>query len=174
MATKILSNDFMHQTAVSEAWKELSENFSWSEALLEKYQDQVDWHEISCNSNVVWTVPMVQKFKNRIDWNKFSEYASETVMTEPFLDAFKEKWNWSELSDNRNLTMTHELLEKYADKWDWEHIINIYPHHLFEDTGMEFYEKYKNYIPTGKLQNSSLWNCIVEQLKIQLMAEITA
>ena len=38
----------------------------------------------------------------------------------------------------------------------------------------EFYEKYKNYIPTGKLQNSSLWNCIVEQLKIQLMAEITA
>ena len=105
MATKILSNDFMHQTAVSEAWKELSENFSWSEALLEKYQDQVDWHEISCNSNVVWTVPMVQKFKNRIDWNKFSEYASEAVMTEPFLDAFKEKWNWSELSDNRNLTM---------------------------------------------------------------------
>ena len=103
MATKILSNDFMHQTAVSEAWKELSENFSWSEALLEKYQDQVDWHEISCNSNVVWTVPMVQKFKNRIDWNKFSEYASEAVMTEPFLDAFKEKWNWSELSDNRNL-----------------------------------------------------------------------
>ena len=114
MATKILSNDFMHQTAVSEAWKELSENFSWSEALLEKYQDQVDWHEISCNSNVVWTVPMVQKFKNRIDWNKFSEYASEAVMTEPFLDAFKEKWNWSELSDNRNLTMTHELLEKYG------------------------------------------------------------
>ena len=145
MATKILSNDFMHQTAVSEAWKELSENFSWSEALLEKYQDQVDWHEISCNSNVVWTVPMVQKFKNRIDWNKFSEYASEAVMTEPF-----------------------------ADKWDWERIINIYPHHLFEDTGMEFYEKYKNYIPTGKLQNSSLWNCIVEQLKKQLMAEITA
>ena len=154
MATKILSNDFMHQTAVSEAWKELSENFSWSEALLEKYQDQVDWHEISCNS--------------------ISEYASEAVMTEPFLDAFKEKWNWSELSDNRNLKMTHELLEKYADKWDWERIINIYPHHLFEDTGMEFYEKYKNYIPTGKLQNSSLWNCIVEQLKIQLMAEITA
>ena len=111
MATKILSNDFMHQTAVSEAWKELSENFSWSEALLEKYQDQVDWHEISCNSNVVWTVPMVQKFKNRIDWNKFSEYASEAVMTEPFLDAFKEKWNWSELSDNRNLTICFGILD---------------------------------------------------------------
>ena len=106
MATKILSNDFMHQTAVSEAWKELSENFSWSEALLEKYQDQVDWHEISCNSNVVWTVPMVQKFKNRIDWNKFSAYASEAVMTEPFTIYLKIRV-WSYMRSTR---ITYQLV----------------------------------------------------------------
>ena len=174
MATKVLSNDFMNQTASEEAWKELSEDFPWSEALLEKYQDQVDWHEISGNSNVIWTVPMVQKFKNRIDWNKFSEYARECVLTEPFLDAFKEKWNWSELSDSSNLTYTFELLEKYADKWDWERIINNYHNRLFEETGIEFYERYKEYIPAGKLQNSTLWREIIAQQKKQLMAEITA
>jgi hypothetical protein len=65
-------------------------------------------------------------------------------------------------------------LEKYADKCDWERIINNYHNHLFEETGIEFYERYKEYIPAGKLQNSTLWREIIAQQKKQLMAEITA
>jgi len=45
---------------------------------------------------------------------------------------------------------------------------------LFEETGIEFYERYKEYIPAGKLQNSTLWREIIAQQKKQLMAEITA
>lgn len=66
---KTLSNDFMQKIATEEAWKELSGDFQWNESLLEKYQDKVDWHEVSENTNILWTIPMVQKFKNRIDWD---------------------------------------------------------------------------------------------------------
>ena len=75
MATKVLSNEFMQNIATEEAWKELSSNFSWSEAMLEKYQDKVNWDEISENRNIRWTLPMIQKFQKKINWDRFSEYA---------------------------------------------------------------------------------------------------
>ncbi len=67
MALKVLSNDFMQKISIDEAWNELSENFQWTESLLEKYQDKVDWSKISENSRIFWTIPMIQKFKNK--WN---------------------------------------------------------------------------------------------------------
>ena len=67
MATKVLSNDFMQDISMKDAWKELSSNFSWSEAMLEKYQDKVNWDEISENRNIRWTLPMIQKFQKKIN-----------------------------------------------------------------------------------------------------------
>ena len=126
MATKVLSNEFMQNIATEEAWKELSGSFAWSETMLEKYQDKVNWDEICENRNIRWTIPMIQKFQKKINWDKFSEYADENVLTEPIIEAFKERWNWHELSDNSDLPLTYDLLEKYADKWDWERIIDSY------------------------------------------------
>ena len=174
MTTKALSNEFMQKISTDEAWKELSRNYNWSESLLEKYQDKVDWHEVSENPNILWTVPMIQKFKNRIDWDKFSRNAETETLTETIIDAFKDKWNWAELSENSSLELTHELLEKYADKWNWEEIIDRYNCSLYDEKGIEFYEKYNDYIPASKLQNSRLWNEIVNQQKKQLIGEITA
>ncbi len=171
---KTLSNDFMQKIATEEAWKELSGDFQWNESLLEKYQDKVDWHEVSENTNILWTIPMVQKFKNRIDWDKFSRHAEKEALTEAFIAAFKDKWNWSELSENSNLELTHELLDKFSDYWVWEEIIDRYSNNLFDDMGIDFYERYKDHIPAAKLQNSRLWNEIVSQQVKQLTAEITA
>ena len=174
MATKVLSNEFMQNIATEEAWKKLSSNFNWSETTLEKYQDKVDWDEISENRNIRWTIPMIQKFQKRINWDKFSDYADENILTESVIETFKEKWNWHKLSDNNNLQLTDELLEKYADRWDWEQIINNYCLNIYDKRGIEFYEKYKEYIPASKLQNTSLWSSIVEQRRQQLADEITA
>ena len=93
MAIKTLSNEFMQKIMTEEAWKELSEDFNWSEALLEKYQDKVDWNVISENRYIRWTVPMIQKFKNRINWEKFSMYIGEEVVTENIIETFKDNWN---------------------------------------------------------------------------------
>ena len=174
MATKVLSNEFMQKIMNEEAWKELSNNFNWSESLLEKYQDKVDWNEISTNRGIRWTVPMIQKFKNRINWELFSENISEESLTENILEAFKDKWNWHKLSSNIEVSLSYDLLDKYADLWDWEEIIDRYCNNFFEGQSIEFYERYKDYIPIAKVQNSRLWNEMVCQQVRQLIAEITA
>ena len=174
MATVVLSNEFMQNIATEEAWKELSGNFNWSETTLEKYQDKVDWDEISRNSRIRWTIPMIQKFQKKINWDVFSDNADEDILTEKYLDAFKEKWNWHNLSNNRNVELTEELLERFADKWDWTEIIDRYGCNLYDKKAIEFYEKYKEYIPASKLQNTYLWRDIVQQRAKQLANEITA
>ena len=171
MATKTLSNDFMQRIADEGAWKELSNELSWTETLLEKFQDKIDWQELSGNRNILWTIPMLQKFKHRINWDKFSRCADEKTLTENCIETFKEKWNWSELSNNYSIT--NQLLEKFVDKWDWESVIAGFNNNLFSsDSAIEFYERYKEYIPAAKLQNSRLWNEIVEQRKKQILSEI--
>lgn len=175
MATKTLSNDFMQQIADEAAWKELSGNLSWTEALLEKYHDKVDWQEVTMNQNILWTVPMLQKFKHRIHWDKLSECAGNNVLTENCIETFKNKWNWTELSRNYRFSLTIELLEKFANYWDWDAIINGCSGDLYSSANaIEFYERYKEYIPAAKLQNSTLWDIIVNQRECQIMAEITA
>ena len=174
MSTKTLSNEFMQKIMTEEAWKELSNDFNWSETLLEKYQDKVDWNVISENRYIRWTIPMIQKFKNRINWDKFSEYIDEEVVTEDIIETFKDKWNWHNLSENRNIVLSYDLLDKFADLWDWEEIINRYSNNVFDGQGIEFYERYKERIPIAKVQDSRLWNEIVSQQKRQLIAEITA
>ena len=172
MATKVLSNEFMQNIATEEAWKELSSNFNWSESLLEKYQDKVNWDEISENRNIRWTISMVHTFRKDINWDKFSAYADESILTEYYIEVFKDKWNWHELSNNGNVPMTDELLEKFADRWDWEQIIDSYCHNIYDKRAIEFYEKFKDYIPVSKLQNTYLWRSIVEQRAKQLAEEI--
>ena len=164
----------MQKIMNEEVWKELSKDFNWSEALLEKYQDKVDWNEISENSNIRWTVPMIQKFKSRINWESISENIDEKIMTESILETFKDKWNWHKLSSNERLPLSYDLLDKYADLWDWEEIIDRYRNNVFEGQAIEFYERYKEHIPAAKVQNSRLWYEIVDQQKRQLISEITA
>ena len=174
MATKVLSNEFMQKIMNEEAWKELSNDFNWSETLLEKYQDKVNWDEISRNRSIRWTIPMIQKYKNRINWEIFSENIGEESLPESILETFKNKWNWHKLSSNEEVSLSYDLLDKYADLWDWEEIINRYFNKLIEGQAIEFYERYKEHIPVAKVQNSRLWHEIVSQHKGQLIAEITA
>ena len=103
MATKKLSNEFMQNIATDEAWKELSSSFNWSEALLEKYQDKVNWDEISENRNIRWTISMIHTFQKEINWDKFSACADESILTEYYIEVFKDKWNWHSLSINGNV-----------------------------------------------------------------------
>ena len=55
---KTLSNEFMQKIATEKAWEKLSEDFNWSESLLEKYQDKVDWRLVSENTSIQWTIPL--------------------------------------------------------------------------------------------------------------------
>lgn len=172
MATMI-SDEFMQQVVTEQAWKNLSEDFAWTETLLERYADKVDWKEISGNRNIVWTVPMLQKFSKRLDWKKLSEHADETWLTEAHLEAFKNKWDWSEIVSN--VKLSEALIDKFIDYVDWDALIEAHYGTLLQDEdfdGVAFFEKYKKYLPMAKIQTSSLWYRIVKVMEKQLLSEI--
>jgi len=171
MATKELSNEFMQQVAKDAAWKSLSFDFSWSETLLEKYQDKVDWNEISSNSEIQWTIPMIRKFKRRINWHLFSDLSNDELFTESVIEAFKDNWVWHVLSGNSRIDFSEEIFDKFLDRWDWNEIVKRYDHVV---CGIDFFERYKDYIPVSTLQESNLWQTIVAEMGKHLIEEITA
>lgn len=166
------NDEFMRNILVEEAWKDLSLGFAWSEPLLEKYQDRVSWEDISLNPYIRWTIPMVGKFSKRINWKIFSACAVEKVLTPKLVEAFKDKWDWHELSGNPELHLSYEQMEKYADLLDWVELISEEDFSVPDGKGIDFYEKFCEYIPASKLQGSTLWCEMLEQQRAELVGEI--
>ena len=153
-----------------EAWKKLSREFKWNEELLRKHRDEIDWKELSENTEMLWTASILENFKDYIDWKTLSIYANEKLLTPKIIEPFADRWDWHELSDNSNLKLSFALLDKFADKWDWERIIN---HWRGEELyGPEFFERYKDFIPAEEFKVSNLWDALVEKRFDELVEEI--
>ena len=173
--TATIKDDFMQRIATEEAWKSLSENFAWTEALLEKNCEKVDWKEVSGNRNIIWTIPMLQKFSKKLDWEILSDHIDENWFTETHLEEFKDKWDWSKIPEVR-LDFCEELIDKYLAYWDWNALIGERNFsYLFRENklgAIAFFEKYKDHIPMAKLQDSDLWMKIIEDRAGQLKSDI--
>ena len=159
---KTINDEFMQQVATEQAWKKLTEDYAWTEALLEKYSDKLDWKSISSNRAIRWTVPMLKKFSSKLDWKELSRI-------------FKDKWDWAMLASN--YLLSDRLIDKYTDYIDWTAFIGaegFYCGLPRDDSfdAMSFYEKYKEHISMSSFHNSDLWDKIVEQRRKQLLAEI--
>lgn len=173
MNTKAFDNNFMEKVMEDEAWKKLSSDFPWTEKMLEKFQDKVDWKEVSENRNIVWTPSMLDKFKRRIDWAELSSVESEALMITENIERYKDYWDWKALSRNDALAWSYTLIERFIDYWDWENLINNYRlDHIMLDG--KFFEKFQDRIPASKLQNSSLWYNLVEEEKRKIVARIVS
>lgn len=171
MDAKKLSNEFMQHSAESAAWGKISSGYSLTESMLEKYADKLDWNEVSQNQYINWTIPMLDKFKKKLNWKTLSDYIDEDVLTPSVIESFKDFWDWDNLSARAPLS--EDLLIAYSDRWNWSKIINRYSRgEAFEGRGIGFYEHFKDYIPEAKLQDSNLWNEIVEQTKKQIIDDI--
>lgn len=172
---KMISDEFMQHVVTEQAWKNLSEEFRWTESLLEKYADKVDWKEISENRNIIWTIPMLQKFSKKLDWKKLSEHTDEEWFTDAHLEVFKDKWDWCAVVCNYNFSEV--LIDKYIDYIDWRALIGVgrcYGNFPFgdDDDPVAFYEKYKEHISMAELQDSELWRRLVRKREKQLLSEI--
>ena len=153
-----------------EAWKQLSREFKWSEELLTKYCNDIDWEELSANTEMLWTASILEKFKIYINWKVLSSCAPEKLLTLKIIEQFADKWDWHELSNNYNLKLSFALLDKFADKWDWERIIN---HWCGEELYTpEFLERYKGFIPADAFHSSNLWDRLIEKRVNELAEEI--
>ena len=163
-----MNDGLMAQMIEEEAWKDLSGNYPWSEALLERFKDKVDWEAVSGNRDVAWTVSMLEKFKNRINWSEFSRYCSKSLLIPEVVEQFKDRWDWKELSENSELPI--ETIRKMADYIDWKALIDRgYRDDIF---GMDFLKEFEERIPASSFKDSNLWRKIVEEKVDKLRAEI--
>lgn len=169
-----LNNQYLLKCATKEAWDILSEEFDWTESLLEIYQDKLNWKSISENSNIKWNCAMLNKFKDRLHWDILSKEIHSEQITPEILDKFKDRWDWYQLSANWYLNLTCEIIDKYAEYWDWSALTgHRFTSNLYETDPIGFYERYKKYIPQYVLKESRLWDSIVDVHKEQLISEIT-
>lgn len=169
MVTKRLANEYMEKRLERDVWEELSESFCWTEHLLEKYKDKLNWEKISDNRNIGWTSDMLEKFKELIDWGELSDTLCENILTESCLEQFKDYWDWSRISDNRNINLSYQLIDKFAEMWDWSKLIDRWDEKIY---GFDFLERYAEKISPGILKNSKLWFAIVEERKNEMKNEI--
>lgn len=172
MITSKLDSDFISQAVEEDAWKELSGELAWSGQMLEKYQDKVDWEEVSDNSNIVWTVPMLEKFKNRLDWKCLSRRGDSYLYTAENLERFKNYWDWEELSNNSSVPYSYELIDKFIDYWNWGELINCYGINK-EFYSEDFLKHYEAYIPASRLQDTKLWDAMVDRCRKKIVSSIT-
>lgn len=163
-----LNDGLMAQMIEEEAWKDLSGDYPWSEALLERFKDKVDWEEVSGNRNVVWTVSMLEKFKNRIDWCELSRTCCKSLLIPEVVEQFKDRWDWKELSENYELPI--DTIRKMADYIDWKALIDCrYRDDIYS---LEFLKEFEERIPASSFKDSGLWKRIVEDKVEKLRAEI--
>lgn len=153
----------------TEAWGNVSGDFPFSEAQLEKYADKLDWKEVSGNTNIFWSVQMLEKFKRRIDWTALSRCLQEENVSAELLEKFKDYWNWEELSDNNCLTP--ELIDQFADYINWKALINNWS--CCEKLATEeFIRKYSDRIPACDFKDSRLWREMVERKEKEIKKQI--
>lgn len=155
------------------AWKKMSGELALSEEMLMAHRRELDWARVSENSNILWTASMLEQFKNQLDWNLLSELPSAYLFSAANLEEFKTFWNWTNLSENSSIKFTDRLIERFADNWDWSRLINNRwgMEHLYTK---EFLDKYSQYIPASELQESELWERIVELKVVELVSTTLA
>jgi len=168
-----LNDEHLLKCATEEAWNILSEEFDWTESLLEKYQENLNWKSISENRQIKWNLTMLDKFKERLHWDILSKEIHSEQITPEILEKFKDRWDWYKLSANWHIDLTCETIDKYAECWDWKELIDHrFTSNPYETDPIGFYEKYKKYIPHYILKDSSLWESIVNVRKEQLISTL--
>jgi len=169
---KYTLNDGMMAVMLEEdAWKSVSGDFNWTEQLLEKYQDKVDWESVCRNSNVTWTVAMLEKFRKRIDWKALSGSTSQkSILCPEVVEKFENCWDWSELSGNEDLPL--ETVEKMADRIVWKELVNSYRGSDENRFYEEIMRKFSDRIPASVLKDSRLWYAIVDKKADEIVKEI--
>ena len=147
-----------------EAWKELSGDIAWTEDMLDRYKDKVDWEAVCNNSSVHWNVAMLEKFRRQIDWTALSNTSQVSLLTPEIVGQFKTCWNWTVLSNNDELPL--ETIEAMADCINWKELVNRYDRH--DVFGSSFLNRFAEYIPASALKSSRLWFALVAEKEREL------
>ena len=101
--------------------KLFSFGFAFTPKQLEEFQDELDWSEVSANSQINWTPELINTFSDHLNWETLIKNHS-TFWNENNIDRFKDKINWEAFSGSTAINWTPSLIEKYHDKVSWRTI----------------------------------------------------
>ena len=181
MEKQDLASALLKKQIQKEAWENISRNYLLTENMLMQHSSDLNWEEVSRNSSIHWDVGMLDRFRGRIDWKVFSGNADDDILSEEVIEKFKDNWDWSELSGNPNLPLCYNLIDKYIDRWDWNQLTNNYHRlrnrHCIHDGrsilfGMDFFERYQQYIPIEDLERSAVWSNMVDEEEEAIKREL--
>jgi hypothetical protein len=173
MEKQDLASALLKKQIQKEAWENISCNYPLTVKMLMQHSIDLDWKKVSRNSYIHWDVDMLEQFRRSIDWEVFSGNADNEILSEEVIEKFKDNWDWAELSRNHNLPLTYGLIDKYTDRWDWDKLTNNYLHNgrrVF--LGMDFFERYQQYIPIEDLERSALWRNMVDEEEEAIKREL--
>ena len=77
---------------------------------------------ITYNQAVPWSEEFISKYENFIDFSQLS-WCRQVPWTENLIEKYFDRWNWEGLSANSNFPWSEETISKYFDLFDWEAII---------------------------------------------------
>lgn len=88
-------------------------------SLLQEYEAELNWEQVSSHRKFDPTKKTLSKFKKKIDWNAITKTVD---ITNSILNQFKEYVNWSIVSKSKKIDFSTHLIQKYEDYWDWHEL----------------------------------------------------
>ena len=96
-----------------------NESLSWSEELIDKYQDKLDWKALSINPALPWSERLIDRYIDKWDWNNMS-WNYGLPLTQELIDKYNKLWNWQHLFSNASFPWSIESFNKYKSQLDLE------------------------------------------------------
>ena len=137
-------------------WDELSRNPSLTPALIEKYENKLNWDYLCLNPAL--TPALIEKYENKLNWDWLSRNPS---LTPAFIEKYEDKLYWDWLSQNPALTPA--LIEKYENNLEW--------YELSENPALTpaLIEKYEDKLDWSSLsENPALTPALIEKYENKL------
>jgi hypothetical protein len=93
--------------------------FFTSDDFIIKYQDKINWENLSSCKKSYWPLHILDRFASRFDWSLLSQNESLHWSIE-FIDRYKDKLDWHYLSEANFLPWSIEFIESFVDFWNYE------------------------------------------------------
>lgn len=136
MAFERMSDD--RETALREnlMWMKISSDFNWTEELLVKYADHVDWPAISANEHVYWTESLIQRFTFNLDWTALSRNTARILSDPQLVRPFAMFWCWR--YKTTTTAWTPDFIKEMRKFLDWEQLLQLLPYERQDELISQF------------------------------------
>lgn len=90
-----------------------SRHFPMSEALINKYQDTLDWDSISSNRKLKWSDSFIEQYQDYFNWDNISGNES-FPWSERYFHEYENFLSFTAMADNPKISWTKNLIQQCA------------------------------------------------------------